>query len=417
MHSRIDKNNPSVRKVFYWNGIVDPRGLSEQYEDVVGKLIEGNYAGLDLEKLRGHDVYSVRINQSDRLLFTTIMVNGEPYLMLLDEVLNHDYAKSRFLKPAVLKHYLELHGKAISEDLISTHFESCAKLTATPAAPSTKEIQYSRIDFYNQKFIELDAGQLNAVTKTRLPLIISGAPGSGKSCIALLILGHYVETHGINKNESILYVTESENLACSMKLAWSALPVAQGLDDKAVQIISYQDLLKQLAPKTADMKFVDKAHCKEWLETHIKQTANQRKGRDTLSREFFADMDRLYQELRIISACADLKAYLALGQKQSLYHKEVEKRWLFSAYNAYQSALESKGLIHAPFYSLGLQNLFKLIVVDEAQDFSHLQLETLSKLAASRQICFCEDNRQSLSDNKSKIPFLKGMMNSLGCDR
>ena len=115
--------------------------------------------------------------------------------MLLDEVLNHDYAKSRFLKPAVLKHYLELHGKVISEELVDTHFEIHQEpgfLLPEKRNPN-QSTHYSRIDFYNQKFIELDDVQLVAATKTAFPLIISGAPGSGKSCIALLILSQYVE--------------------------------------------------------------------------------------------------------------------------------------------------------------------------------------------------------------------------------
>lgn len=187
MNSKIDNQN----KIYYWNGILDPRGLSSDYEQIIEKIIEGNYQGLDLEKLTGHHVYSVRVNQSNRLLFTTIIVNNKPYLMLLDEIMNHDYAKSRFLKPTVLKNYLELHGKAISGELIGNYFEKQEDMVLRPPKNSSGQgIEYSRIDFYNQKFIELDETQLNIATKTTLPLIISGAPGSGKSCIALLILGN-----------------------------------------------------------------------------------------------------------------------------------------------------------------------------------------------------------------------------------
>src|SRR3954465_10547975 len=103
MQSKYEKTNQSAHTIFYWKGILDPKGLSAVYEETLEKLVAGNYQGLDLEKLVGHNVYSARVNKFNRLLFTTIRVQDKPYLMLLDEVLNHDYAKSRFLKPAVLK--------------------------------------------------------------------------------------------------------------------------------------------------------------------------------------------------------------------------------------------------------------------------------------------------------------------------
>nr|MBA2652958.1 hypothetical protein [Tatlockia sp.] len=208
----IAKTVPS--KIFFWEGLFDPEDLAKDYESTVEKLIDGNYQGLDLEKLDGYNVYSVRVNHSDRLLFTTIIVNDKPYLLLLDAVLNHDYGKSRFLKRGVLKNYLELHGKIFSEEIKSAHFKATDK---PPAAPTENRKQnpslhYSRIDFFNQKFIELDTLQSGIVTKKKLPLLISGAAGSGKSCVALSSLSHYVQTLAEDKFP-ILYVTESEQLA------------------------------------------------------------------------------------------------------------------------------------------------------------------------------------------------------------
>jgi hypothetical protein len=420
MYARNDDNIHKPSTIFYWNGILDPSGLSSEYSETIEKIVNGNYQSTDFEKLLGHNVYSARINQSDRLLFTTIQVNGKPYLMLLDVVLNHDYAKSRFLKPAVLKHYIEFHGKAISEELIGNHFET---LEGPPPVllsngETAQAFHYSRIDFYNHKFIELDADQLDAGTKATLPLIISGAPGSGKSCIALLLLGQFVESSFDKEDYPILYVTESEKLAVSMYQAWQALPIAQGLDSKSVLFKSYEQLIKELAPNTADKMFVGKEHCMYWLTTYIKETIkphskSKNKG-NNFDNSFFTDKNRMYQEFRIISGCDDLEEYLSLGQRQSLFQGAHEKKWLFLAFNNYLKALEGHQSVHAPFYRLNRTDQFKRIVVDEAQDLSHLQLKTLSSLACNRQICYCEDNRQSLSDTKSKIPFLKKLMHSWG---
>lgn len=414
------KEEPDVsaqtNKVFYWHGILDPGNLSALYGDIIEKLVDGNYVGLNLEKLAGHSVYSVRINNSDRLLFTTITVKNQPYLMLLDEVLNHDYAKSRFLKPSVLKHYLELHGRVISEKLVNEHFKKieeaiCFLPEKTKKKPS---IEYLRIDYCNQKFIELSELQRNIATKMALPLILSGVPGSGKSCIALLILGQYVESN-IDNEYPILYVTESEQLASSMQKAWQALPVAQNLASDDVQFKSYQQLISDLDIIKKDIMFVGKDYYMTWLTHYIsqKKTAVMRKT-SVFNDSFFDDLDVIYQEFRIISGCCSISEYKALGQRQSVFHNKAEQNWLYDACGLYMKYLLQEGRIHAPFYPLAMKNKYKCIVVDEAQDFSHRQLKILFNLAENAQICYCEDSRQSLSDNKSKITFLKGLLYTVG---
>ncbi|MBA2711869.1 MAG: hypothetical protein H0U57_14925 [Tatlockia sp.] len=133
MHLKIETNDKaSASKIFFWDGLFDPNDLAQHYEPIVEKLLEGNYQGLDLEKLDGYNVYSVRVNSSDRLLFTTITVNHMPYLLLLDEVLNHDYAKSRFLKRGVLKNYLDLNGEIFAEEISQAHFKTTDKPPAPP---------------------------------------------------------------------------------------------------------------------------------------------------------------------------------------------------------------------------------------------------------------------------------------------
>ena len=313
---------------------------------------------------------------------------------------------------------MELHGQAISEDIVEKHF----KTHQMPNKPSrqnrtNKAIDFSRIDFYNQKFIELNTTQLNTATKTSLPLIISGAAGSGKSCIALLILAQYIESNYLNEFP-ILYVTESDNLANSMQRVWSSLPIAQNLDANAVQFKSYQQLIIEQADDE-NLIFVGKEHCLNWLVDHYikqyKKISSIVKNK-SISDSLFDDIDAIYQEFRIISGCTDYKSYNLLGSKQSIFDTEADQQWLFNAFTAYQAHLKNQKSVHAPFYPLAARDKFKRIVVDEAQDFSHRQLEILANLAKDKQICFCEDNRQSLQDNKSKITFLKNLIHSWDMD-
>ena len=416
MISKIE-NNCKTNKIYYWNGILDPNNLGAYYDAILNKLIDGDYAGLSLEKLEGHNVFSVRVNKKDRLLFTTINIHGDPYLMLLDEVLNHDYAKSRFLKPAVLKHYLELHGKPLCEEILHEHFKKHEDLSCLlPIKATSKQpVDYTRIDFYNNKFIELDVTQLDTITHQSLPLIISGAPGSGKSCIAMLLLAQYLESD-MDRQFTILYVTKSQKLADSMRATWQALPISQNLNDNDVQFKSYQQLLEDFEMQLEDRVFVEKEHFLEWLGNHIKEyTKISATIKNTdVDVTVFEDLEAVYQEFRIISGCNNFEAYKTIGRKRALFHLENEQKWLFTAFTAYQDYLQKVNRVHTPFYYLDLKDKYKRIVVDEAQDFSHRQLLILFNLAEKGQVCYCEDNRQSLSDNKSKIPFLKQVLQSSG---
>ncbi|MBA2651909.1 MAG: hypothetical protein H0U73_06570, partial [Tatlockia sp.] len=242
----------------------------------------------------------------------------------------------------------------------------------------------------------------------------SGAAGSGKSCVALSSLSHYVQTLAEDKFP-ILYVTESEQLANHVRLVWQSLPIAQELNANDVQFKSYEQLIKELEPRTANMNFVGKDNCLEWLDGYIKLDKKLAKVKgNALCDEFYADINQMYQEFRIISGCQSFDEYKKLGQKNSLFANEKEQEWLYTAYTDYQKKLEDSSSIHAPFYNLSKHNLYKRIVVDEAQDFSHLQLRALGELACDKQICYCEDNRQSLSDNKSKVPFIEKLFHDWG---
>ena len=50
MHSKIENINQTKRKIYYWNGLFDPRGLADDYDHIIEQLVSGDYGLLDLEK-------------------------------------------------------------------------------------------------------------------------------------------------------------------------------------------------------------------------------------------------------------------------------------------------------------------------------------------------------------------------------
>lgn len=120
-------------KICYWDGIVGAEALIKKHLPTFQKLQHGQYkeADLDLKKLACHRVYSVRTNDADRLLFTTVIgLNSKPYLLLLGEVENHRYDKSPFLQAGNLNAFLNKNAEAIAAEIAVSKdaFKPCDEL-------------------------------------------------------------------------------------------------------------------------------------------------------------------------------------------------------------------------------------------------------------------------------------------------
>ncbi|WP_160160716.1 AAA family ATPase [Legionella taurinensis] len=402
-----------MQNVLYWQEVLGDSDYLIQYRDVVSKLLNGDYKEADLEKLAGHNVYSVRVNHSDRLLFTTVTVNGKSCLLLLDVVLNHDYHKSRFLKPQVLRQFLEQNvPEAISKgELTFVKADSLPALWANPQSKEEEEpIEYQKATFYNQTFITLSDIQEKAV-KTPLPAVISGAAGSGKSCVALAILEQAVNQYTEVPEKPLLYVTQSAKLAETMHSMWLQLPAAQTEAGKKVQFLTYQQFLAQEASELKHKKAQDKTDFMTWLDNHIASYLNAAKAaKQTLSKDFqdfLKNTESMYQAFRYLSG------YLpdnpgGISARHEQFKNDNERQWLINAYTSYKKTHdnEKNTAFHPEFHTLKQSDRFDLVVVDEAQDLSGLELKNLRRAARNSQIAYCMDSNQSLKDTLSQRQFL-----------
>ena len=375
--------------------------------------MSGDYAETDLEKLQGHDVYSFRLNKRQRLLFTLIKVDGKDYLLWLDYLPTHDYQKSRFLRSGVLRHYLEknaeLHQALVSDQEFAPAGAEAAAIIAERLRAGAEGTVGSAVvlDFYHQRVIQLSAEQSRALQVT-LPAVIGGTAGSGKSCLAMTLLTNYVlsctQQGAAEALRPILYVSHSEPLVSAMKKAWAELPVSEVIPG-LVQFKTYDELLLEHVAMQGKT-LVGRADFEAWYNEHRhvyqKRTQVQKLSDDSV------DSETAYQEFRICSYYSK-KDYQDLGKRQSSLTDAKQKAWLYTAYQNYLSSLTARHCI-APAFRLDLHDLYDLIVVDEAQDLSHLQLDNLRNLACKQAIVCCMDSHQSLSDIRSKRPFLLQML-------
>src|SRR3954451_21922665 len=87
--------------ILFYNQL-DRKGVQKSYNKVLTQLRNGDFKSADVRKMTNTGFYRARLNIKDRLLFTFVSYNGNKYLLLLEVILNHEYAKSRFLRTAQL---------------------------------------------------------------------------------------------------------------------------------------------------------------------------------------------------------------------------------------------------------------------------------------------------------------------------
>ncbi|KTC85109.1 hypothetical protein [Legionella brunensis] len=404
----------------YWDRIIGDPSLLEGYQETINKIVFGNYkaADLDLKKLSGHRVYSVRVNRRDRLLFTTIHVQGKAYLLLLEVVPEHDYQKSRFLKSGVLRNYLEKNAKGLTEEIINFEegFIDCAEeeIKLEGSAEDPGQLQYAQVEFYNKTFIEFNVRQ-QEVKRAPLPLLVSGPPGSGKTCGAFAILTQAALQQNQENGASFLYITESADLVKVIQEMWEEFAAYYGVANNKVQCKTYRQMLHELDPVTKEKQFVGEEHFFTWFTTYVAKRkkickTTQKGARSKNSEEikildeFVKQQEQVYQEFRILGAYSNPMEYMKLGEKQSLFHSPRRKQWLLEAYTSYTKELDSSKFLNPAFYFFESKSNYSLVVADEAQDWSFLQLMLISNLA--QDCAFLMDTHQSLRDKISKRPFL-----------
>ena len=446
-----------MNQVFYWESvIVDPTIFDKaEYQVVIDSLRMGNYAeaALDLKQLKGHRIYSARVNQSDRLLFTTIEISNKRHLLFLEVIANHDYQKSKFLKPGVLSNYLDKNAELIDVQINEKNFHQLEEANhdnlLIEKNPSTSNYKYTSVEYYKNKFIMLNKEQQEALINASLnkKMLIGGPPGSGKSSLSLYIISRYIDQlkheylirhhtdqliQEIKKSndKKILYVTRSLPLAATMQKIWKDLPQSTLFPAETVQFKTYmmiaksdpamqgKNIVNEREPSD-DVAQLNSSHqlddFNQWISTYIKHQKDEIKAqqknvknknaKNTLPSEEFFNKENyyfIYLAFRILSYTTGGE-----GKKSLPFTKDEELKWAEKALNAYRLYLEKNNKVDLSFLQLTALPTYDLIVVDEAQDFSHLQLILLSNMAKDGKICFAMDSHQSLFDLKSIQPFLK----------
>ncbi len=397
-------------KLYFLRGAIGAPSLIQAHKEAINSLLRGTYTDSQLEKLKGHDVFSFRLSKKKRLLFAMHPIGGALRLVVLDYLPTHKYERSRFLQSSVLKRYLNQPEHSET----SIVFEETSERPVLPVGDDeTQEIDWQVMDYHNQKLIELSLEQ-QAVMQVRLPALISGGAGSGKSCAALSLLSSWCSRRCVARDmrddgdlAPIVYVSQSKALVDSMHRSWMELPLS-GERAEGVLFLTYDELLhRELREDTTSplLKFVGRPEFTSWYQ--FVTTGRKRETKAKQQDFTFLDEESAYQEFRILSGCSSQKDYLSLGKRESLLSPEDprEKEMTYAIYQAYLKHLKDVGQIQPAFHSFTPKNHYSMVVVDEAQDFSHLQLIQLGRLAHGSAV-FCMDGHQSIHDRRTPRAFV-----------
>jgi len=356
-----------MKQIFFWRDIYGDIEMFAPYQEIITHLFQGEYHGLQIEKLNTEatpPIYSIRLNIRDRLLFTTYRDS----LCLLDVVLNHDYAKSRFLRSP--RKYLDFVNLSPDQRIDWSDTE--------PALPISSEAPvYAPLDYYQRQFIHLSEAQ-QTVLSTAMPAIIVGPAGSGKTSTAFILL-----TQALNQYEGpIAYVSRSQALVRHLQRMWhETYP-----EDTRTQFLTYNELYHS---EDDHQPFLD------WYETQPKAGAGT-----ALSPEV------IWQEFRIRAGFDDEATYYHLGKRQSLV-EEGQREEICAWYTKYRKHLADT--FSTELSSCSKDLAYALVVVDEAQDLSFAQLRNLYR-GSRGNILFLLGSHQILFDGLSRMNFLKELL-------
>lgn len=383
--------------ILYWRGAIDPNQLTTdtKIHTVIKQLLKNQFSkGCNLEKLKGYDIYSVRTNNKGRILFSNLQIEGKIYLLLLEYLPNHGYKNSKFLKSGVLERFRLNQKKLIKK--AGQPWEKVSKEHVTTVTRDRNpyindHIGFEPVDYYNSSFIKFNDTQ-GAVLNAKLPIMVSGPPGSGKSCVALSLISNFLNNKKNHSEKRVLFVCLSKNLAETQKYYWQKQIYTKKTGTSEVDFKSYEEILKNENPKYNKLSKVTEQEIESWLK-----------------KERVSDGKTVFAEFQILAPYSK-DDYLKLGKKQSLYDDQDDKNKIWFLFQKYKAWLKQNEKYDIRFAEVEKKGDYDLIAVDEAADFSPSAMMQLYHLAKNGNISFFMDTQQDLEDGLSKRIHLKKLM-------
>ncbi|MXY65597.1 MAG: hypothetical protein F4Y85_10290 [Gammaproteobacteria bacterium] len=325
----------------------------------------------------GDNLFRARLDRRGRVLFSFARYAGETCVLILEHIPNHAYGKSRFLRLGTTVDQVD---------------ETSLPVPEPDSEDKKMELAYVPEDGKNggrgsfhvlDKVLFLDDAQHEAFSLSP-PFIVIGSAGSGKTVVVLEKLKEAVG--------DVLYVTRSPHLADRSREAYCGL--GYGNDDQEAGFLSYAEFLETIrVPPTREVSF---AAFSDWFSRHRQATG-------------LKDAYRAFEEFggvitgNATDAYLSLEQYEGLGVRRSIYPPEDRNRvhalFLKYLFHLRESGRHDVNLLSHEYLSL-VEPAWDFAVIDEAQDFTNVQLELiLRSLRDPRGFVLCGDANQIVHPN------------------
>lgn len=357
-------------KILEYIGL-DTSRVKASYQKISALIARGDFRAAQVKKLGTHGLgklYRAKLDDSNRLLFCLIRHDDEVCALMLEVIVQHNYAASRFLR-----------GAAIDDAKISDVELDAASADAEPL----RYLHPERTSLHLlDKPISFDDTQ-EAVYRQAAPLIVVGSAGSGKTALTLEKLKH--------AEGEVLYVTHSAFLAQSAR----ELYYANGYEHAGQEAVflSYREFVESIRVPVGR-----EAMWRDFARWFVRSKASAKD----------IDAHQAFEEIRgVLAAQASgvltREAYAALGVRQSIFPAQ-RRDALYDIFEKYKNWLTESSLFDLNLLAherlLLAAPRYDFVVIDEVQDITTAQLALVLKtLKRPGQFLLCGDSNQIVHPN------------------
>jgi ankyrin repeat protein len=403
------------------NSLIYSNVLKQKIFDRIDAIEKGeSKVGTNLELIKNTEpkLYSARVDYQFRMLLTPRIINGKPYFRYLG-LTPHNYNLPLILNhPTSVNNALKNNKNRKIENAFFTPLEANQQNQASENRVAPKEKKYLvndvlRVEFYDDKWIVLNDKQtqlLDIVANKGLPIIVTGAPGSGKTMLTLMSTGLSTDA------ENVLFFPPSDDLLDDVQRQFNSSECSKVMSKEKKEKILFGNSKTLLSKYFSEDKIVDeKTHCQNWIIRQLEVKKDLK--------EFIFDLstspeciNKIFSELRIISGFyypdKDKDNYINNDQI-SLFPKEY-REFMWELYDKYVTHLEENKLAHPDFTPLPIDpNEDIIIIIDECQQLSLMRIKNLIEKARGRVFIAINPDQNCNDDNISKLEFVKKTINLL----
>lgn len=414
-------------RLVFWTGIAGQEELRLKYADLLKRLNSGELASLDFEELHSSSAMlkgtsTVRINGKDRLLIKPIPVDGETYILILEEILEHRHDKAAHLNGTNRERENRL-SKLIASlketDFVKiTNFKAFERTNA-PAPVDKEHKQEPKYPTYHNGEYVLLTDQQSQALELDMPFWAVAEAGYGKTLFAAEYMRKWMDklTQSFKprslaeiKREvgeqkpaqapiTMVYVAKNQILVDKFKENYLQHPLSilayRNID---IQFKTLDTLCRDnlLDPTDRQHESVGQDAFFQWLkqneqsfDTIVKTKTKGNPSTETVDRHrIFAKPDLLYKEFCHM-VVLDEGRYLAEGipvRGTKDYFTAEERPFLWELCHSYISSLEKTGkydlALNPPLLKSGCNYV---IVADEVQTLAPKEIELITALAKDNE--------------------------------